>query len=111
MSENLQDKLVAYRRELHEIENYRLKKWKQQNVLENGWQMQELKLKNIHLEVGVVAEIKGELPGPTIALGSILMHFQLKNNSGVPFASKNEGVMHACGHDFHAALIMGAAIF
>ena len=63
-----------------------------------------------HLEVGVIAEIVGSQPGQRLHCERILMHCRLKKQTGLPFASKNDGVMHACGHDFHTASMIGAAI-
>ncbi len=110
MSENLQDKLVAYRRELHENPELSFKEFETTKRIRTWLTEAGIEIKEYPLEVGVVAEIKGELPGPTIALRSDIDALPIFEQSGVPFSSKNEGVMHACGHDFHAASILGAAI-
>lgn len=61
------------------------------------------------LETGIVAEIKGYRPGKTVALRSDMDALPVHEKTGLPYASRNEGVMHACGHDGHMAMILGAA--
>lgn len=61
------------------------------------------------MENSVVALLKGEYPGPTWALRADIDALPLQENSGETFASVKPGVMHACGHDAHAAMLMGAA--
>lgn len=58
---------------------------------------------------GVVGIIKGRGPGKTIAVRADMDALILNEETGLPFASKNEGVMHACGHDSHVAMALGAA--
>lgn len=57
---------------------------------------------------GVVARLNGSKAGPVIALRADIDALRMPENSGVPFSSRNEGVMHACGHDAHAAMLLGA---
>lgn len=58
---------------------------------------------------GVVAVLKGNNPGPVIALRADMDALQIQEETGCDFASENEGVMHACGHDSHTAMLLGAA--
>jgi len=58
---------------------------------------------------GVVALIKGEHPGPAVGLRADMDALPLTEKTGLPFASKNQGVMHACGHDGHTAILLGTA--
>lgn len=57
-------------------------------------------------EHGVVVTIKGSKPGKTIAIRADFDALPIKEETGLPFASKNEGVMHACGHDGHTAYML-----
>lgn len=58
---------------------------------------------------GVVATIEGRRPGPAIALRADLDALPMTEESGVAHASKTPGRMHACGHDGHMAMLLGAA--
>ncbi len=62
------------------------------------------------LDVGAVAEIVGGKPGPIIAIRADIDALPIEEKTNLPFASEVNGVMHACGHDFHTASIIGAAI-
>ncbi|WP_010093609.1 M20 family metallopeptidase [Ornithinibacillus scapharcae] len=55
---------------------------------------------------GIVVTIKGTKPGKTIAIRADFDALPIKEETDLPFASKNEGVMHACGHDGHTAYML-----
>jgi len=57
---------------------------------------------------GVVAVLKGAHDGPCIALRADMDALSITENTGCAFASQNPGVMHACGHDAHTALLLAA---
>jgi amidohydrolase len=57
----------------------------------------------------VVAYIEGSKPGKTVALRADIDALPIQEETDLPFASKVPGVMHACGHDGHTAILLGAA--
>ena len=61
------------------------------------------------LETGVVAEIRGEKEGRTIALRADIDALPIEEKTELSFSSVNEGRMHACGHDIHTAVLLGVA--
>lgn len=75
---------------------------------------QELTKLGIPFETGffqnaVLGTIQGGKPGKTVALRADMDALPVTEQTGLPFASKHEGVMHACGHDSHMAILLGAA--
>src|SRR5215211_4433234 len=57
----------------------------------------------------VVAVLHGARPGPTYLLRGDMDALPVHEHTGLPFASENPGAMHACGHDTHVAMLLGAA--
>ncbi|MYT29574.1 amidohydrolase [Streptomyces sp. SID8354] len=57
----------------------------------------------------VVAVLEGHRPGPTLLLRADMDALPQQENTGLSFASEVPGVMHACGHDMHTAMLVGAA--
>ena len=58
---------------------------------------------------GIVATIEGVETGKTIVVRGDIDALPVKEDTGLDFASKNEGLMHACGHDAHIAMLLGTA--
>ncbi len=58
---------------------------------------------------GVVGTIHGARPGPTLAIRGDMDALPIAEQTGLPFASENAGLMHACGHDVHTTTLLGTA--
>src|SRR5579875_3611882 len=58
---------------------------------------------------GVVGVIRGHSPGRTVLLRADMDALPIQEENEVPYASRTPGVMHACGHDAHTAILLGAA--
>lgn len=106
----LSDKLIRYRRELHENPELSMEEYGTTKRIRQWLKDENIEILDLPLAIGVVAEIKGDYPGPIIALRSDIDALSILETTGLEFSSKNLGVMHACGHDFHTASILGAAI-
>jgi amidohydrolase len=59
---------------------------------------------------GITAMIEGDIKGKTIALRADMDALPISEANDVPYKSKNEGVMHACGHDVHITYLIGTAM-
>ena len=73
--------------------------------------LKDLPLDEIHRNVGghgVTALLKGIRPGPCVGVRADMDALSITENTGCPFASQNPGVMHACGHDSHTSILLGA---
>ncbi len=104
----LQDQIVKWRRDLHQIPEVGLDLPKTAEYVTNV--LDELGIE-YQTEVGgsgIVALIRGQEDGSTIALRADMDGLAIKEETGLPFASQNDN-MHACGHDAHTAMLLGAA--
>jgi len=110
LAEQAAPQVVAWRRDLHahpELSN------REQRTAETVAKLlREIGITEIQTGVahhGVVALIRGSRPTPVVALRADMDALPVQEATGLPFASQNPGVMHACGHDGHMAMLLGAA--
>lgn len=106
----LSERLIEYRRKLHENPELSMKEYETTKFIRKCLEEENIDILELPLKVGVVAEIKGAFEGKTIAIRSDIDALPILEETNLDFKSKNLGVMHACGHDFHTASILGAAI-
>jgi amidohydrolase len=80
-----------------------------------GWVAEKLEQWNIPYTrptpTGLVGLIEGDRPGRTIAIRADIDALPIEEASGLPFSSTHPGVMHACGHDGHTAILLGLSRF
>ncbi len=105
----LAGELQTWRRSLHaHPELSGCEKWTARFVAERLREMGLAPAEGVGGGCGVVADLRiGD--GPLIALRADLDALPIEEETGAPYASVNPGVMHACGHDAHAAMLLGAA--
>ncbi|MBU5256052.1 M20 metallopeptidase family protein [Tissierella praeacuta] len=107
-AKRIEESIINWRRDLHQIPEIGLNlEQTSQYVIKQLEEMGIEYRKNIGVS-GIVGLIKGDKPGRTIALRADMDALPIKEETGLPFASKN-GNMHACGHDAHTAILLGAA--
>jgi amidohydrolase len=102
--------LVNFRRDLHMTPELSNEEFETTRKIKEALQSRDIKILDLPLKTGLVAEIKGSKPGPTIALRCDIDALPIFEQSDVSFPSQNTGVMHACGHDFHTSVILGTAL-
>ena len=106
-AEQLKEELLQIRRTIHENPEVgpslpQTKEFVMKKLQEYGYQPEEI------CESGIVATLEGGKPGKTILLRADMDALSIQEKAPVSFASEN-GKMHACGHDMHATMLLGAA--
>src|SRR6478735_12843483 len=101
--------VIEVRRRLHRRPELGLELPETQAVIVEGLRALGLEPKLGGTSTSVVAVIEGGRPGPTILLRGDMDALPLTEDTGLDFASEVPGVMHACGHDTHVAMLLGAA--
>jgi amidohydrolase len=61
-------------------------------------------------KTGIVAVLRGGQAGPAVAIRADMDALPVQETTGLPYKSLNPGVMHACGHDVHSAIVLGTAL-
>lgn len=108
LAAQVQPEVVAFRRDLHKHPEPSLKEFRTTEKIAE--KLDEIGIPYRRLEpTGIVAEITGGKPGKRIALRADMDALSIEEKSGVEFSSENPGMMHACGHDTHVAMLIGAA--
>lgn len=100
------DKIVEYRRWLHENPELSGNEKETAAYVASVLEANNIDIKRNIGGYGVVGLIKGKVDGKTIALRADMDALPLQDSA---YASKNEGVMHSCGHDAHTAILLGVA--
>jgi len=101
------DWIINLRRTLHRIPENGFQEFKTQRVIMEA--LDEIGIPYTTEKTWVIGLIEGEHPGETVALRADMDALPLIEPDGCPFRSEHEGMMHACGHDAHVAMALGAA--
>jgi len=107
--QELETYLISIRRHLHQYPELSKEEIETTKSIEKWLKELDISTRNTELETGVFADIKGGKPGPIVALRADIDALPIEEKTGLSYASKIKGVMHACGHDFHTAALIGAA--
>ncbi len=116
-AEGLEKKVVAWRRDLHEHPELGNREFNTMAKIAAHLQSLGMEVKTGVGKTGVVGLLKGGKPGPVVALRADMDGLPVTERVDLPFKSQvkteyngqTTGVMHACGHDTHVAMLMGAA--
>jgi len=110
-------KVVAWRRDLHEHPELGNREFRTSKLVADHLKSLGIEVRTGVAHTGVVGVLRGGRPGPVVALRADMDALPVTEQVSLPFASKAKttyngqevGVMHACGHDNHVAILMGVA--
>lgn len=105
----LAEQLIEVRRNLHREPELSYEEFKTTEKLREWLTNAHIRILDLPLPTGLIAEI-GQGSGPIVAIRCDIDALPIEEQTGLPFASEIPGKMHACGHDFHTATILGAAL-
>ncbi len=117
ISPELEQQVISWRRDLHQHPELSNREFRTAKVVAEHLQQLGLTVQTGIAHTGVVAILDSGKPGPFLALRADMDALPVTEQTDVPFRSvaigeyrgKEVGVMHACGHDLHVAMLMGAA--
>ncbi|MCE2503473.1 MAG: amidohydrolase [Chlorobi bacterium] len=105
----LQDRLVEIRRTIHANPELAFEEHETSGLTKDV--LDELGIKTSRVaRTGVLGILKGNKEGACVALRADMDALPIHEETGLPFASKKPGIMHACGHDAHTTMALGAAM-
>ena len=105
----LSDTIIADRHYLHQHAELSFEEHETTAYLASEMKKLGIPVQTFEDYTGCIATIKGGKPGKTVMLRADIDALPIQENSGVDFESVHPGVMHACGHDCHAAMLLGGA--
>ena len=113
----LESRLIAWRRDIHAHPELSNREFRTAALVAEHLRTLGLEVRTGIAHTGVAALLEGGRPGPTVALRADMDALPVTEQTGLPFASRvtaeydgrSTGVMHACGHDAHTAILMAVA--
>lgn len=109
MNKERLNELKKIRRDLHKIPEIAFREYKTSEYIYNYLKKIGIRKIDKICKTGIVAIISGNNPGKTLALRADMDALPLEEHSDIEFVSKHKGVMHACGHDGHMAMLLLAS--
>lgn len=116
-ADKIEPKIVEWRRDIHEHPELANSEVRTAGIIAKHLESLGLEVRTGVAKTGIVAVLKGGKPGPVVALRADMDALPVTERNDLPFASKvktiyngiETGLMHACGHDAHVAVLMGVA--
>ena len=108
-SNKVESAIIKMRRKIHSEPELSFKEFKTSEYIAEKLRAMGIKVKRHVGGTGVVGILEGKKKGKVVALRADMDALPVTEEVDVPFKSKNVGVMHACGHDTHVAMLLGAA--
>jgi amidohydrolase len=103
------DRIIGFRRDLHRIPETAYTEKKTAAYVADVLRREGLDVQTGIAETGVVGLLETGKPGPTVLIRSDMDALPISEETGLDFSSTHPGIMHACGHDAHMAMLLGSA--
>lgn len=110
ISNDIRESIIETAHAVHRNPELSHKEFKTTELIKNELIKIGIEIPDEQPETGVVGLLRGSLPGPTLAMRADIDALPIVENSEHEICSGNSGVMHACGHDFHTASLLGAVM-
>lgn len=107
LTDTLEEEIRSIRRQLHQYPELSFQEYHTSELIRKTLDRWEIDHTFPHVKTGIVAHIKGSRPGKRIALRADMDALPITEQTRLSYASTNNGVMHACGHDMHMASMLG----
>lgn len=102
--------LVAFRRRLHAHPELSYAEYATTEAIANRLQVAGLQPRILGLGTGLVCDVVGNAPGPLVVLRADIDALAMPDGTDTEYRSRVDGVAHACGHDAHTAIVLGAGL-
>lgn len=109
MTKKYKQNIIDLRRKFHQYPEASLNEYNTIKMIKEELDKIGIEYKSV-ANTGLIAEINGKNPGKTVALRADIDALSVTELNECEFKSKNEGLMHACGHDCHISMLLGAAM-
>jgi amidohydrolase len=110
IDEELLMQLIEFRRDLHRNPEVSGEEYRTSEKIQEELAKYDIPFQTGFAKTGILGVIKGDKSGPTVAIRADIDALPINEKTGLPFASEKEGRMHACGHDAHTTMLLGAGI-
>lgn len=107
--EQYKEEMIAERRMLHQNPELSGNEFETSKLVRERLAACGIEVAEIGMKTGVVGVLRGTKPGKNLAIRADMDALPMQELSGLPFASKNAGVCHSCGHDIHTAVLLCCA--
>lgn len=108
-AKRLNEEVIGLRRDFHRHPELGFEEHRTASRIASYLKALGLEVKDGIARTGVSALLRGALPGRTVMLRADMDALPVREQTGLEYQSVNEGVMHACGHDGHMAILLGTA--
>ncbi len=110
LASGFDDELIDVRRRLHTYPELSYREFATTALLVERLEEAGLSPRRLGIGTGLVCDIAGTAPGPLVVLRADIDALATDDLSASPYRSRHEGVSHACGHDAHTAIVLGAGL-